>query len=327
MNELKSIYKAKFIYLTVVFFIIFSFLSACSLGNDLWPTSLPKSDILFQSTMGWRPFTLNFIQADGSNLQKMILDENFALPTFSKDYTFLYGLSSPDGYPLSEFGGYPAYWNLKTGQFKRCSENLPLFTNILSDPVEDNPNLVFLNNYTELILFNIDTCQEIQKIVDYSNNPGQVHIAGISYSSSRRELIYGLITEKLGSYDTRVYSLIKHKMENGEEVGLGKGINPAWSPDEKQLAYVNEEGIFIMQADGSQTRQILKTKFYPPFGPDNPVEGAPRPKWSPDAKWLVFDQCETKLCDVKETPIYKIRVEDGTLQKIFTGGKYPIWQP
>lgn len=314
-------------YKLVVFFIIVCFLTSCFPEKNLWPTSLPKSDILFQSTMVTRPYTLNFIRANGSNLQKMILDENFAKATYSNDYAILYGLSSPGGYPIFEFGGYPAYWNLKTGRFKRCSENLNLFVNIVSDPVEDKSNLVFLNTYRDIILFNIDTCQEIQKIVDYSDYPGQVHIAGISYSSSRHELVYGLITEKMGLYNTRVYSLIKHNMENGEEVDLGKGINPALTPDEKQLAFVNEDGIYIMQADGSQTHQILKTQFYDPLGDTNPVENAPRPSWSSDGKWLVYHQCVDWLCDVDQTPIYKIQVSDGMQVKIFAGGKFPIWQP
>lgn len=56
---------------------------------------------------------------------------------------------------------------------------------------------------------------------------------------------------------------------------------PAWSPDNKQLAFVRaadgKPQIFILPIDGGEARQLTKFKY-----------GATNPKWSPDGKQLLF---------------------------------------
>ena len=118
-------------YLLTIFFylaMIFS-LVGCS-STSTWPKSIPKADIMFQIAMNYRPYNLGFIQGDGSNLQKVNMDENFVKPIWSFDGTVLYGLSSPVGQTPYEDVGYPAFWDIKNGKFKRCDENLFTFDQI-----------------------------------------------------------------------------------------------------------------------------------------------------------------------------------------------------
>ena len=73
--------------------------------------------------------------------------------------------------------------------------------------------------------------------------------------------------------------------------GAGSGVAtsvirqgaPAWSPDGKQIAYYSEVGgkpadLFVMDADGSKSRQLTKT---------DEAEGYPA--WSPDGREIAFE--------------------------------------
>lgn len=66
-----------------------------------------------------------------------------------------------------------------------------------------------------------------------------------------------------------------------------KNSNPTWSPDGKQLAFFSSrarsEGIYVIQADGSNGRRVLATGHY--GGLD----------WSADGRYLAFDSSSADL--------------------------------
>jgi hypothetical protein len=308
-----------FLYLAVLFYLM-----GCS-SISPWLLSIPKADIIFQTTMNVEPYNLNFIQADGSSVQSITLKENFVKPMWSRDYTVLYGLSSPAGQPPYEDLGYPVYWDLKNGEFKKCDNNLHYYGQIEGYDEKTSVHEVLLSNAEEIILFDLDVCQQKQKFIDKWDNPGELTIIGFSYFPEKQELVYGEATNP--DEASREYHLIKWNLNTGEKVDLAEGVNPAWSPDGSQIAYIGLDGLYVIQANGNQSLELVKTKFFDPWRSGSPWYLAPQPRWSPDGKWLVYHQCIDLICDVLQTPIYKIQVSDGMQVKIFTGGKFPIWQP
>jgi hypothetical protein len=249
-----------------VFLAAILLLAGCG-STSSWPKSIPNGKILFQSDVQTK-VELNFIQIDGSNHHRIDLSQNFVKPSWSSDGEILYGLSSPSNQNYYEDAGYPAYWNIKSGLFKRCDNNLPYYRQIIeANDNPDYPHEVLLNNPGEVTLFDLDTCKEVKKIVDYNERSGEFGIVGASNLSEKQELLFGEYTEPDQSRD---YRLMQLNLKTGEQVQLARGINPAWSPDGSQIAYIGLDGLYVMDAGGKQSRQLVKTQFFDPWRSGSP---------------------------------------------------------
>jgi TolB protein len=103
--------------------------------------------------------------------------------------------------------------------------------------------------------------------------------------------------------------------------------NPAWSPDEKTIAFsgyqTKNAGIWLMDQDGSHVRQLA--------APDSPDDFYDHPTWSPDGNKLAFAKQSYQLNDsdgVTQTSeeIWLMDIGAGKLRKI-TDGSEPSWSP
>ena len=82
--------------------------------------------------------------------------------------------------------------------------------------------------------------------------------------------------------------------------------SPEWSRDGEWLAFVGEDGIFIVGRGSQEPRQIVEETCV--LSP---------PSWSPDGQWIVYS-CPSE--------IYKVNVDTGEVTRIFDSGCCPLWR-
>jgi Tol biopolymer transport system component len=114
--------------------------------------------------------------------------------------------------------------------------------------------------------------------------------------------------------------------------------NPAWSPNGRQIAFERAigplqaggppavAGIFIMNADGSNVRQL--TQLEPNSGTED--HG---PTWSPDGRRIAFMRSNNTLDPVDASSIYTIKSDGSDLRLVrrmprkWPGAGWPDWSP
>lgn len=108
------------------------------------------------------------------------------------------------------------------------------------------------------------------------------------------------------------------------ERDLGKGLWPTWSPDGNRIAFASAEGISVMNADGSSARALLSPTLFAVHG-----WGVGKPSWSPDGALIAFDEPGAYL-DGGTARIFVMKA-DGTSQYEPGGfGSFesePSWSP
>jgi dipeptidyl aminopeptidase/acylaminoacyl peptidase len=113
-------------------------------------------------------------------------------------------------------------------------------------------------------------------------------------------------------------------------VGLGSYVDPAWSPDGKSIAFVDNSfpdgsaatdgDLYVMKADGTNPRKLTNS----PGGGKVP---SPRgPSWSPDSKKIVFAYGPNGIYGAHG--IYVVNANGAGLHKLVgAGASYPAWSP
>lgn len=296
--------------------------------QSTWRQPFPDAEIVFQGdnlveTANSREYYIGFVDSDGSDSVKIKTGMLFHGLTFG-DYLIkpVWGVDSAQIFAL-EYGtiqnvmGFAAYW--KQGRVLKYCKNWYLPEQIQG--LGSGKALINLNRKKVLIV-DLAKCKEDRTLVDYSNDSLSIlEIFGISYSLNQDILLFGLENKSLGTYD-----LMSMDVTTGETNVLGQGLNPTWSPDGAQIAYVQTDGIYVMNKDGTQARKVLtqNIRFDESFWD---VSWAPIPSWSPDGEWLVYHRCnEGYSCLIAESSIYKVEVATGKEIKIVDGGIFPDWK-
>lgn len=303
--------------ITILIIIIPLCLSSC---KSSWQEQIIDAAIVYMPSYR----KVGFVDANGENNQIIEIQSKFTKPVWSTDGNIIYGLSGSA--QAGSYHGHPAYWNIETGRFLICTDNLPFFEYIQGRDSANNPYEVIVQDVWKISLIDIIQCKRVKTFVDYSEDPGRFAIAGFSYQSNTQELVYGLIENP---YKDRKYYIKKLDTKTGEEVTLVEGINPVWSPDGKYIAYIGLDGLYVMEASGSDRLQLVKRFFFDTkTKAGSPWSPTPIPRWSPDGEWVIYHRCSTeKLCSSEDAGIYKIRSRGGTEELLLVGGKYPSWRP
>lgn len=110
-------------------------------------------------------------------------------------------------------------------------------------------------------------------------------------------------------------------IETGENILLGSGVQPAFSPDGKSIVYVKYSSdakscsIWTMNTDGGNQVQVTDAKKGFAF----------HPRFSPDGKKIIFDSYKK---DKKDNDIYIIDIDGNNLVQLTVNKSYdgqPYW--
>ena len=287
-------------------------LSGC---QSAWSQPFPEAEIVYQTGDHDQP-QIGFVNADGSNPVVLETGVYLAKPTWASGGSQIYALAkSSQDHTL----GYPAYW-VSNSKFKQCRQWFN-FTHI-EEVVRADGSMQVLIMDTKVILFaDLARCEPIEVLVDISDHGEQI-LYGASLVSEGQGLLYGL--EKSQEVYNRDYQIMKMDLKTRQSVALVQGINPSWSPNGLQIVYVQADGIYIMNADGTQPHQLIEHNFVNSYFWFSAM--SPAPRWSPDGKWVVYHRCEQDSCFVTENSIYKVDVATGIEQRIIDGGAFPDWR-
>lgn len=142
------------------------------------------------------------------------------------------------------------------------------------------------------------------------------------FSSDGKFLVYAKVSRTYYYYFSERYSEVwLRNLQTGENILLGNGAQPSFSPDDKRIVYVKYStdagscSVWTMNVDGSDPVQLTDAK-----------KGyAYHPRYSPDGTKIVFD-CFKK--DKKDNDIYIIDADGNNLTQVTINKSYdgqPYW--
>jgi hypothetical protein len=282
-----------------------------------WHQQFPVAEIVYQ-TGPYSEKLLGFANSDGLNPEILQVGGFLRKPVWSSDGSLIYGLAN--SVPAYTFGN-PAYWE-QSGKFKECKK-WGNFGWIEEGGNKENNKEVFISNARTILLVDLGTCKQIKVIEDYSNRSDFYvnDVPGISFLPDRQELLYSLEIWNKTLTEIR-YSIFSFNLKSGKTLEIAEGINPRWSPDGSQIAFVRADGIYIMDPDTLISKVILKQSLADPSGHFGEID--PLPRWSPDGEWIIYNRCEESNCEIFN--IYKINVNDGQERLVVKDGHFPFWK-
>lgn len=304
----------KYIPLTL----ILVFFAACT---SLATAPLPLKDIVFQAPYN-KSDEVGFIDSTNGSIEIFPTDDYIIRPVWSHSGNLLFGLARDN---QSILAGTPSYWD-KDGNQKKC-KNLH-FSSDQVEPFGDVSEYIVLVADTNLIeVVDMSNCKIQITIVNLSNQ-GRKSVVGVSYSPINNSLLYGLQDSDLkeGFYQANIIQL---DMSTKEEKILAGGLNPSWSPDGSQFAFVKVDGIYILNIGNTIELKVFSKNYRNNMNNEFiDYYSAPYPNWSPDGTKLIFHSCEKEICNGNmEYSIVTLDLSTEKKEVYPQFGLYPDWRP
>jgi hypothetical protein len=274
-----------------------------------------KKDIIFQSRKPGEWETISFIDPDGQSKQVYEVGGPFLLSVWSEDGKRLFGLAD------ETYFGFPAFIEIESGKMKKCGGG-QYYHQIQGAANKKNSNEVILMDAGALYLYDMDTCEELERLVYHWDNIGGIRMFHFSYSPIKNTVVYGIVKDY---NNTRHYEIISLNLRDGKSQVLGVGINPSWSSDGEKIAYFGTDGcLYTMNHDGLESQKKVDKIFFNAWG-TLPPRLTPIIQWSPDDKWLVYHRCEDGFSE--NCNIYKFNIQENTEELVIKDAMYPDWNP
>jgi TolB protein len=114
---------------------------------------------------------------------------------------------------------------------------------------------------------------------------------------------------------------------SGRRLVTDKGASPAWSPDGSTIAFRSKfpEAIWLMDADGSNLRQLTTPTDRPRARDDSDIE----PAWSFNGKWIAFSR-QHPVAREWQRDIFIVRSDGNGLRQLTSHVRQntmPAWSP
>jgi len=116
------------------------------------------------------------------------------------------------------------------------------------------------------------------------------------------------------------FSLHVIDVDGSHDVRLAEGSGSAtWSPDGKQIAFTTFQGIDLINADGSDRKQLVRLNTWVLHSL----------AWSPDGKEIVFGAIRSSSDRKSRFTIETIAADgsDGNKSRLLANGRNPSWSP
>ena len=106
---------------------------------------------------------------------------------------------------------------------------------------------------------------------------------------------------------------------------VGPGNDPSWSPDGRFIAVSHDNGIYVLDVNGSAAPRLVAS-------PPSALDGVDQPAWSPDGQVIAFSvsRCGESLLFDFGCPyggVYAVRADGSDLPVLIVGGPAhaPAW--
>lgn len=123
--------------------------------------------------------------------------------------------------------------------------------------------------------------------------------------------------EEQGKQDIKVYDerevIYISDADGGNERELTKGYGPSLSLDQKQIAFVRQSSLYVLDLGTMEEKLLLH--YEDSRLPDPGTRSASEPKWSPNGKTIFFDRISALLSD-----LYMIGVDGSNPQLVVKHG-------
>jgi hypothetical protein len=284
------------------------------------PAKFPDTDIVYQAGVLNDP-KIGFVNADGSDNLVLTTDMFVSRPAWSADGKTLYVL---EWMGLGIGRGAISIWH--EGKARHVCDNYVVDTMSTIISEAGSIRAIVDNGGKRLVLFDLEHCKELKRYVDFAEDPSR-DVRGVSLSSDKARIVYAEVSERQSPQPK--YSIKIMDLGTGDVVGIGEGINPAWSPDDSWIAYTKLDGIYVMASDGSQPRRLVEYDATLDIDEYLFTSSSPAPRWSPDGRWLIYHKCVEACQSFQELPhynVFKVEVSSGTEVKIANEGIYPFWR-